>query len=255
MANIQIQTEAKHENSDLLKEMKEEYSMFEINFKMLDTGLTLKAHSHIVFPKCKSLSSLEKDEEGNFVIDCGIERQYFESFLKLLYGCEISISFLELVDISNFASDMKYANSEKITTAVINNVDKISYSDENDQMDLLFALLDNTKYKREDILKKCKLSQLKRLKVTCDVYLLKLIIDEILERYTRDTKSIKAHQEKLLNDNIGKYETLIHKLRAELVTAKQTPLTNISSNLSDNADPFKPYPATADPFKTFFTKS
>ena len=95
--SIIIQTETKHENSDLLDDMKEEYKMFEITFKMVDTGLTIKAHNHIVFPKCKNLSLLPKDEDGNILIE-GIELEYFET-----------LPFLKVLDLNRYAAKMNEA--------------------------------------------------------------------------------------------------------------------------------------------------
>ena len=214
--SIELQTEKTNDFSELIDTMPEEYSMFEITFKMAETGLTIKGHSHIVFPKCKELSSLEKDESGIYLVHQAIERQYFETFLNLLYGNSIVVDFLELESIRAFATEMNYSQLEKIKETVLNNVDKISYSDENNQMQNLMDLLNGGVFQQEDILQKCKLSQLKRLKdMTTDISLLRKIIDAILVKYTTDTNNIKTYHQKILNDTIGSYETRIHKIKNE----------------------------------------
>ena len=215
--SISLQTENENESSPLIRTMSDDYNMFEVTFKMSETGLTVKGHSHILFPKCRNLSSLPADENGNILVSYHIELQYFTKFLNLLYGNQIEFLFPEILIISNFASSLDYPNIAKIRASIIDNVDKLTYSEENDQMSTLIVLLNDESYSRVNILKKCKLSQLKRLKnMTEDTNLLKDIIDAILERYSTDTKSIKKHREKLLSEKIGSYETKIHALNAEL---------------------------------------
>lgn len=211
--SIELQTENTNDFSEFIDTMPEAYSMFEVTFKMYETGLTIKAHSHIVFPKCKELSFLERDETGAYLVRQQIERQYFETFLNLLYGNDIMLDFFELESIRAFATELKYSQLDKIRETVLNNIDKISYSDDNNQMTLLLDLINSGVFPQEDILSKCKLSQLKRLKdMTDDTSLLRNIIAIILLKYSTDTNSIRTHHQKILNDTIGHYETRIRKL-------------------------------------------
>lgn len=96
--------------------MNEEYNNFEITFIMLETGLTIKINSYIIFPKCKGLSLLKKNSNNFLIVNNPIDRQYLEMFLNLLYGNEI---------IRTFANDSKYSQIKKINECFINNLDKI----------------------------------------------------------------------------------------------------------------------------------
>lgn len=211
---ITIQTEKENDFSSLIDTMSDDYSEFEITFKMLETGLTIKAHRHIVFPKCKVLSSFEMDEQGFYLLNHPIERQYFETFLNLLYGHQMEVTFPELDSIRSFAESVNYSQLEKINSAILNNVDKIPYSFEDNQINVLNDLILGGVFDKDEILRKCKLSQLKRLKdITNDVELLRKIIDAMLFRYTTDTKEIKKYHQNILNNTIGVYETRIHNMK------------------------------------------
>ena len=83
-------------------------------------------------------------------------------------------------------------------------------------------LLNNESFTNHEILSNCKLSQLKRIQLmTDDPLILRIVINIILETYTKDTNELKTYYQNILNNSIGKYETQIHKLKAEIDKLKK----------------------------------
>lgn len=237
--SVSLNTEIENEQSNLFDSLSSEFEMFEIIFvfKVNNENVrSIKVHSHIIFPKCKKLSTCEKDEEGNYIIPSVFEIfDVFKIFLKLLYGKTLTLSFYELYDLCFYLNKYGYHKIAEIRKIFIDNINKIPHNDEN-EMKIIKKLLDDNEYFiNETILNKCTLSQLKKLKDTIDnVDLLRMIIDIILKRYSTDTKEIKAFGEKKLLENIGKYETRIRRLNDEIdASIQKTP-----SNSKNGFDAF-----------------
>lgn len=234
--SIVIRTEINNDQSNLGETLDPNFKMFEVSFNLLNDRSSescyVIVHSHIIFPKCKKLAESQKDNNDNYVIDLNviesetkvqIENKSFELFLKLLYGNEINVSYQELLAIYKIATTFEYSNTDKLELFIINNIETIPYSETDNQLHILMLILDDKSFSNSLILSKCKLSQLKRIKLmTIDIDLLRNIIDVILGKYTTDTKEIKTEFDKMNLKTIGKYETKLRKLEDDNSTLRKS---------------------------------
>lgn len=217
---ISVQIEKISEHTSL-------YDGSNIVFKMFEIILSnnqgfIKAHNFIIFPKCESLSRLEiRDGEYKFEDD---HIEVMESFISLLYGREIQMSFERLLKLYRHASSLSYHNLDTIKEIIYNNIENLSYSSSENQMSIFLETLNEPGLDRTEIISNSKLAQLKRISMmTSDSEILQLIIQETMKRYSEDTTSAMKHFDEEKLKIIGKYETQIHKLNAE----KQNSLTDL----------------------------
>lgn len=205
---IHVTLEKQSENTELFESLDPKYKSFESDFK---NGKNLfKFHTFIIFPKCEKLSHLSVDECGKYLVDENIDFSIFMSFIKLLYGKTIEMTFIEVLEVFKIIKLFEY-DERIIKNLILDNVNTLSYTSDNNQMTHLMDILLSSEFTYQEIIEKCKMSQLKRvLLMTSDPEILRIIAFQFLTNYSKDTKEIKNYYEKEKLKLIGKYETTLN---------------------------------------------
>jgi hypothetical protein len=209
--SVNVILETDQSNLPLLGNKSENYKMFEIVFT--NGTYFIDAHSHVVFPKCGTLSSFEF-VDGNYIFNLAPEP--FENFIRLLYGGNISLTVAKLYELYKMCKFLSYDKLDLLHNLIMENIDKIPYSETDYQLDIILSLIEDPSFDKSVILNRCKFSQLKRLKDKIDdISTLREIIDIMTVKYTVSTKELKTYYETKILEKIGFYETKIAQMKIQ----------------------------------------
>ena len=98
------------------------------------------------------------------IVESEVLKVTFSNFLCLIYGNRVEVDYSELLNIYNFSQAVNYSKSNFLKNVFFRKISSIPYSESDNKLYIIISLLNNRDFSKEDILKNCKLSQLKRIK-------------------------------------------------------------------------------------------
>jgi hypothetical protein len=216
---IAVQLEEKSEFTALYGSQNDKYKLFET--VLANNQGSIVFHNFYIFPKCEILSTFPK-VEGQYMFD-GVQLDIMENFISLLYGNTVEMTFERLLKLYKYVKTLDYQKIGIIQQLLYDNINKLSYTSCENQMDVLLEILNDSSLDKQKIVSNSKLAQLKRLiMMTEDSTILRLIAQETVSRYSTDTTALKKQCDEDKLKVIGQYETRMRYMENELLTLKTT---------------------------------
>lgn len=228
------------ENLSLYNQREAKFRDFEIFFR--NNEGTIVAHNFIVFQHCNSLLSLPTEGDRIYIFEDNTYEE-FSNFIQLLYGRVLILPIRKIFLIYKLAKQLKYRDLTMFKNIIMDNIKDMKYTFAENEMSTLSEILNHEDFNINDIISKCKLSQLKRIAMITDNNLiLRQIALETMTRYSNDTREMREYYEKRC---VPKYEqakalfeneekTVSEGVREFLETKKKQEEENILKDFMDN---------------------